>query len=198
MKKLIISIVAFTSLTLFSFKAEKSTPYQVDPKASTLVWTGQKVTGEHKGNIDIASGTLLVSANKLVGGTFELNVASLTVTDITDKEKNTTLVEHLKNEDFFSTAKFPKATFAITKVESKGGDNYDITGNLTIKGITKPSTFPAVVKNSGKSLNATGKVTVNRTLYDIKYRSTNFFADLGNKAISDEFTLDVNLVAKAQ
>ena len=198
MKKVLISIVTITSLTLFSFKAEKSTAYKVDPKASTLVWTGQKVTGEHKGNIDIASGTLLVSANKLVGGTFDLNVASLTVTDITDKEKNASLVEHLKNEDFFSTAKFPKATFAITKIESKGADNYDITGNLTIKGITKPSTFSAVVKNSGKSLTAAGKVTVNRTLYDINYRSTNFFADLGNKAISDEFTLDVNLVAKAQ
>lgn len=198
MKKILISIVAFTSLTLFSFKGEKAVSYQVDAKSSSLVWTGQKVTGEHKGNIDIASGILLVSANKLVGGTFELNVASLTVTDITDKEKNASLVEHLKNEDFFSTAKFPKATFAITKVESKGGDNYDISGNLTIKGITKPSTFPAVVKNTGKNLNATGKVTVNRTLYDINYRSTNFFADLGNKAISDEFTLDVNLVAKAK
>jgi len=195
MKKIIIYIAAFTSAALFSFKAGKEVSYKVDTQKSTLVWTGKKVTGEHKGNIPVSTGTLVVADNKLKGGNFELNVAGLTVTDITDPTGNGKLVGHLKNDDFFSTDKFPKATFAITSVTSKGGDNYDIAGNLTIKGITNPVTFPAVVKTDAKSLIATGVVTVNRTKFDIKFKSASFFENLGDKAIYDDFTLDVKLVA---
>ncbi len=83
----------------------------------------------------------------------------------------------------------------ISSVESKGGDNYLVAGNLTIKGITKPVSFPAVVKTEGKTLTAKGTITVNRTQYDIKFKSASFFENLGDKAISDDFTLDVNLVA---
>ncbi len=195
MKKLFLSIAVISSAALFSFKAGKETAYKVDVKQSTLVWTGKKVTGEHTGTIPLSSGTLVLSDKKLKGGNFELDVAGLTVTDITEADKNAKLVGHLKNDDFFSTAKFPKATFVITAVTSKGGDKYDIAGNLTIKGITQPITFPAVVKSDAKILTATGTVTVNRTKFDIKFKSASFFQDLGDKAIYDDFTLDVKLVA---
>ena len=195
MKKIILYLAAFSASALFSFKAGNEASYKVDAQKSTLVWTGKKVTGEHKGNIPVSSGTLVVTDNKLKGGNFELNVAGLTVTDITDPTGNGKLVGHLKNDDFFSTDKFPKATYAITSVTSKGGNNYDIAGNLTIKGITQPVSFPAVVSVSGKTLTATGVVTVNRTKFDIKFKSASFFENLGDKAIYDDFTLDVKLVA---
>jgi polyisoprenoid-binding protein YceI len=195
MKKLLFSIAVISSAALFSFKAGKEVSYKVDTKQSTLVWTGKKVTGEHKGNIPLSSGTFVISDKKLKGGNFELDVAGITVTDITEADKNAKLVGHLKNDDFFSTAKFPKATFVITTVASKGGENYDITGNLTIKGITQPISFPALVKSDAKTLTATGVITVNRTKFDIKFKSASFFPDLGDKAIYDDFTLDVKLIA---
>lgn len=195
MKKAIIYIAALSAATLLAFKAKKETTYTVDAKQSTLVWTGKKVTGEHKGNIPVASGSFVVDGGKLKGGSFDLDVAGLTVTDITDAGPNSKLVGHLKNDDFFATDKFPKATFVITSVSGKGGNNYEVAGNLTIKGITQPISFPAVVAVSGKTLTATGLVTVNRTKFDIKFRSTNFFENLGDKAIYDDFTLDVKLVA---
>lgn len=195
MKKILLFLAAVSSAALFSFKAGKEASYKVDAKQSSLVWVGKKVTGEHKGNIEVSSGSFIIADKKLKGGNFELNVAGLTVTDIAEADKNAKLVEHLKNDDFFSTAKFPKAKFVITSVTSKGGDNYDVTGNLTIKGITHPTTFPAVVKADAKTLTATGIVTVNRTKYDIKYKSASFFENLGDKAIYDDFTLDVKLVA---
>lgn len=96
------------------------------------------------------------------------------------------------------TAKFPTARYGITAVESKDGDNYTINGNLTIKGITNPINFPAVVKIEAKNLTASGTITVNRTKFDTKYKSASFFESISDKAISDDFILDVNLVAGLQ
>jgi polyisoprenoid-binding protein YceI len=107
-------------------------------------------------------------------------------------------VGHLKNEDFFNVAKFPKSTFEVISVTPKAGDEYLVKGKLTIKGITNDVEFPATIKNDGKKLTATAKIIVDRTKYDIRYGSSSFFDNLGNKAISNEFELDLNLVASLQ
>lgn len=199
MKNSVFIALSVAALCLFAFKgAQKAKSFAVDAKQSTVVWTGKKVTGEHKGNVGLSSGKLNVVDNKLEGGTFVINLSSLTVTDITDADKNAKLVGHLKGEDFFATDKFPTSQLVITKAVNKGGEQYEITGNLTIKGITQPVTFPATVKVSDKNVTANAQITVNRTKYDIKYKSANYFENLGDKAIYDDFTLDVNLVANLE
>jgi polyisoprenoid-binding protein YceI len=190
MKKLILSFGFIAGFALSSFGQ-----YKVDLSKSTLEWSATKVTGSHKGTIGISSGNFAVTNKKLTGGTFELDVAALTVTDVKDAEMNGKLTGHLKSADFFATDKFPKATFVITSVENKDGNNCNITGNLTIKRITNPVTFPATVKIDGNILISIAVITVNRTKYDIKFRSANFFENLGDKAISDDFSLMVKLVA---
>ena len=125
-------------------------------------------------------------------------MTSIVCKDLKDAEYNGKLVGHLKNDDFFATDKFPKANFVLKSAKSTGVDTYDISGDLTIKGITKPVTFPATVKVTGKALTAVAKITVDRTLYDIKYGSGSFFDNLGDKAINNDFTLDVNMVASTK
>jgi polyisoprenoid-binding protein YceI len=71
-------------------------------------------------------------------------------------------------------------------------------GNLTIKGITNEITFPAMIKMDDKAIVTVAKIMVNRTKFDIKYGSASFFESIGDKAISDEFELDVNVVATAK
>jgi polyisoprenoid-binding protein YceI len=93
--------------------------------------------------------------------------------------------------------KFPQANLIISSVTPKGGDNYDIVGKLTIKGTTSEVKFPAVVKAEKGKLTAQAKISVDRTKYNIKYGSKSFFDNLGDKAIDNEFQLDVNLVATA-
>lgn len=168
----------------------------IDAKASKVVWVGKKVTGEHTGTVPISSGTLILDKDKLKGGSFTLDTKSLTVTDLTDNDSNGKLTGHLKGNDFFAVEKFPQSKLDITSVTAKGAGVYDVTGKLTIKGITNDVTFPATVKADGKAVAATAKITVDRTKYDIKFRSTNFFENLGDKAISNDFVLDVNLIAK--
>ena len=172
---------------------------KVDPNKSTLHWTGKKVTGEHTGNVKISKGVLTVDGNKLVGGTFDIDMKSIVNTDLTDASYNAKLVGHLKDEDFFSVEKHPVATFKITKVEpmasAKAGEpNYTITGNLTIKGITNPVTFPATVKLTGNQAEAAAKFDIDRTKWDIKYGS-GLVGTAADKVIYDNFTIDMKVFA---
>ncbi|MEJ8804297.1 YceI family protein [Pontibacter sp. H249] len=178
-----------------------ATTLNVNTESSTMKWNAKKVGGEHYGNIKLSGGTLQVNGNKLVGGDFAIDMASIVVEDITRAESNKRLTDHLKSDDFFSVEKYGTSSFKITKAsplaKSKAGEaNYTITGDLTIKGITHPITFPAIVKVSGKTAEATAAIKVDRTKYDIKYRSS-LVGTAADKIIYDTFTLDVKLVANA-
>jgi polyisoprenoid-binding protein YceI len=105
------------------------------------------------------------------------------------------LVGHLKSDDFFSVEKHPVSKFEIKDVKHKSGNQYTLTGDLTIKDITHPVSFDAAVDVKDKQLTAKGKMEVDRTLYDIKFRSGRFFSGLGDNLIYDTFTLDFDIVA---
>jgi len=183
---------------LLAFTVPAPVKYKVDTKASTLVWTGKKVTGEHRGTVPLASGELTAEGKLIKQGTFDIDLSALTVTDLTDPASNAKLVNHLKSDDFFSTTKFPKASFVVTSFAPKAGDDYVVKGKLTIKGITNDVEFPASVKSDGKKLTASAKIVIDRTKYDIRFRSASFFENLGDKAISNDFELALTLVANAQ
>ncbi|HTB99425.1 MAG TPA: YceI family protein [Ferruginibacter sp.] len=199
-KKVIISlaIAGATLITASSFisvnNKKTATVYQVDLVQSSLKWIGKKVTGEHIGNVKISNGSLTVNNNSIMGA-FDIDLSSITSTDVTDPASNAKLIGHLKSEDFFSVTKFPKASFVISTVKLKEKDQYDITGNLTIKGVTNPIAFLATIKIDANTVTATSKITIDRTKYDIKFRSTSFFSDLGDKAIDNNFILDLKLIA---
>lgn len=176
-----------------------ATALQVNTAGSTMKWNAKKVGGEHYGTIKIAQGILDVKGSKLTGGTFMIDMGSIVVEDITRPESNKRLTDHLKSDDFFGVEQYPTATFNITKAapvaKAKAGQpNYTITGNLTIKGITHPITFPATVAVKGKSATAAATIEVDRTKYDIKYRS-GLIGTAADKIIADTFTIDLKLTA---
>jgi polyisoprenoid-binding protein YceI len=198
MKASILKPFLFIALTLSlsSFLENPgSEKFQVDTQASTLIWTASKVTGTHTGAVPLASGELIVEGKGIKQGHFEIELSSLTVTDITNPEANAKLVGHLKSDDFFSTSKFPKAIFVLTSATPTSGAEYQLKGKLTIKGITHEIEFPATILRENKKITASAKITVDRTLYDIRFRSKNYFENLGDKAIDNNFTLDLKLVA---
>jgi polyisoprenoid-binding protein YceI len=176
----------------------KATTYKVDASKSELKWNGKKVTGEHYGTINLKEGSFTLDGTRLTGGSFVADMNSIVVQDLTDKEFNGKLVGHLKSEDFFATEKFPTATFVVTKATPKSNGTYDVTGNLTLKGITKPVTFPVTVTPTKEGASVKGTMVVDRAQYDMKFRSKSFFdaATLGDKMVYDDFTIEVNLVAK--
>jgi len=187
MKTIKISLAAILMIATSFVQAQD---FKVDAAKSTVKWTGEKLTGKHNGKIAIKSGSLTVKSDKITGGTFVIDMNSITNEDVESAEYNAKLVNHLKSDDFFGTAKFPEAKFVITKTTAFKGNTADVRGDLTIKGKTNSILF-TVTKN-GDAYSA--KIVVDRSKFDVKYGSKTFFEDIGDKAISDEFILDVNLV----
>lgn len=163
---------------------------KIDTSKSKITWIGKKVTGSHDGTIGFKEGVLNFKNNKLAGGSFTVDMNSITVTDLKAGQGKEKLEGHLKADDFFGTDKHATSTLVLKSVKEKTASVYAVTADLTIKGITKPVTFDLTV---GKNA-ATTTFKVDRTKYDIKYGSGSFFDGLGDKAIYDEFELTVNLV----
>lgn len=183
-------------LAVLAMAAKVANSYKVDTNSSVIVWTGYKVTGKHTGTVKIKNGTLSTDNGVLTGGSFEVDITSITCTDM-EGEYAGKLVGHLKSDDFLGAATYPTASFVITKAipqDSKG--NYKILGNLTIKGITKEVKFFANVAEANGVVNAAGKITIDRSEFNMRYGSGSFFDGLGDKTIYDEFDLQVTLVAK--
>lgn len=192
MKKIFLTLSIITGMAVFmSFdKPVKDSTYTVDTERSTIDWTAKKVGGGHTGTIKITSGSLVHNGKSLTKGSFLINMSSIT-------SDNARVTTHLKSDDFFAAEKNPNSKFEITKVTPAGADRVNIAGNLTIKGITQPIAFPATVKAQKNIIVAVANgVRVDRTKYDIKFRSKTFFLDIGDRAVDDEFELNINLVAK--
>jgi polyisoprenoid-binding protein YceI len=194
-----ILVVALASLSFVAVaKPGKKAPQtlKVDASASTFNWLAKKLTGEHNGTVKIQSGNLVTDGGKLTGGDFTVDFSTIKDLDIQGDFAGK-LETHLKSADFFDVAQFPTSTLKITKAVAKGGENYDLTGNLTIRGITQSITFPAIVKVTGKTASASAKFDIDRTKFGLTYRSKAFFENIGDKMIYDNFTVDVKIVASA-
>ncbi|MDH7444542.1 YceI family protein [Aquimarina sp. 2201CG14-23] len=178
-------ILAITLIATASLYAQQKT---IKTSESTINWTGKKVTGQHTGTLNFTSGFLTFENNALSGGEFVVDMTSIEVTDLEAGKGKEKLEGHLSSDDFFGIKNHADAKLVITKSTRING-GYQVTGDLTIKGKTNPITFDLEV-NRGS---AKTTLNVDRTKYDIKYGSGSFFDNLGDKAISDEFELAINL-----
>lgn len=191
-----LAAISFILLGIVTFSYAQS--FVVNKDQSTVKWNGKKVGGEHYGTIKFSSGTLQVNNGQVSTGVFEMDMTSIVCEDITNEGTNQRLVNHLKSDDFFSVESNPTSRMSITGVKKTSGNEYEFSGNLTIKGITNPITFKATTDVSGSTLRASGVMVVDRAKYDIKFRSGSFFQNLGDNLIYDDFTLDFSLVANVQ
>lgn len=182
-------------------KAKKQT-VKLDTSASVLKWTGRKITGSHDGTIKLKQGTVTLVNGAITGGELVVDMKSIENRDVASAEYKAKLVNHLKNDDFFSVDKFPTAKFKISAVEplkeAKDGATHTITGDLTIKGITNAVSFPATVSVDGKTAQAKGTAIIDRTKWDIRYGSGKFFENLGDKTIHDDFDIEFQLSGKVK
>lgn len=190
MKKnaLILALAIVTGATANTKNPVEEVKKEVNTEKSTVTWKAYKVTGSHYGEVDLENGALVFDGEQLTGGEFTVNMTTLVATDLEGESKGK-LEGHLKSEDFFSVSEFPKANLVITEVESTGKNSYEVTGDLTIKGITKPITFDMSVYGN----KATATLKVDRAEYNVRYGSGSFFDNLGDKTIYDEFDLVVDL-----
>ena len=178
-------IVAFMTFSFTTIDGDKK---EIKLESSKVVWKGYKVTGSHVGIISIKSGHLNFDNDILTGGSFEIDMSTITVTDLEGEYKGK-LEGHLKSDDFFGVEKFPIATLHFTKVKSVEKNSYEVAGDITIKGKTETVSFNVSVY--GNKANVSLKI--DRTKFDVRYGSTSFFDGLKDKAIYDEFDLVADL-----
>lgn len=174
---------------------------KVNAKESTIFWTGKKVTGEHTGTLKFSEGNVIIENGVPSKVNLTLDMKTITVTDIEDPEYNAKLTGHLNSPDFFSTEAHSEGTFETTSITPISGAkdreaNYTVKGNLILKGITHEIEFPAFVAIKNKMMVANGKITIDRSKWDIRYGSDSFFDGLGDKMIYDAIEMNFVLSAK--
>lgn len=165
--------------------------WKIDTTESKIEWVATKVSGYHTGTVNIKDGELNIQDGKPTGGNFVLDMTSIIVSGPpqNDEKSNNKLLTHLKSPDFFEVSAHPIATFVITSITPFSGTVKDttdpsqetiskykvanpthtISGNLTIKGITKNIEFPASIIVSNNSANAIAKFNVDRREWNIVY-----------------------------
>ncbi|UCE69978.1 MAG: YceI family protein [Flavobacteriaceae bacterium] len=189
MKRSIFTLtLAFFTAGIYATEPVAEKKVEVKANESTVAWKAYKVTGSHTGTVDLKSGGLVFDNGILKGGEFIVDMTSITCTDLEGEYKQK-LEGHLKSDDFFSVASYETAKLVFTNSKPSGKTSYEVTGELTIKGITKPVTFDVSVYGS----KATATLKIDRAEYDVRYGSGSFFDNLGDKTIYDEFDLVVDL-----
>ncbi|MDA3615980.1 YceI family protein [Polluticaenibacter yanchengensis] len=152
--------------------------FTVDTVGSKVSWVGTKIGGSHAGDFKLTEGSLTVTDGKLSAGKFVISVASNNVTDIDEANGKSKLEGHLASADFFEVEKFPTASFEITgvtvadsSVASKVANaNAVISGNLTLKGVTKNISFPAAVVATETSVEAKADFDIDRSEWGLNYK----------------------------
>ncbi|MEP3389017.1 MAG: YceI family protein [Reichenbachiella sp.] len=142
---------------------------------SNIYWKGTKMlgAGKHEGEIEIESGYLVTKNNLLINGSCLADMTTIGVTDIPEHESvpKNNLNNHLKSSDFFDVEKFPTSEFKITNVRQITSDSLLISGNLTLKDITKNLEFGAKYQDKLFST----KFTFDRLQWNVAYEGN--FAD---------------------
>lgn len=173
--------------------APTASTYMVDAGSSMIKWEGSKVSGSHFGTLNITDGKLMVADGMITGGEFNMDMNSITVTDLEPGKGKEKLEGHLKTGDFFEVEKYGTAKFVITgaKPVTEDGVTHHVTGNLTMRDITKSITIPVEVAMSGDALTAkTPAFTIDRNEWGIDYAGAE--DNLINKNIGLEIQLKAN------
>jgi polyisoprenoid-binding protein YceI len=201
MKNLVLSFFALVISVVSLAQTAKTMPTIVTSTViadqSSIKWTGKKVMGSHWGQLMVQSGNIDMKSSNSWAGKIVVDMQSIDCKDLEGESKGK-LEGHLKADDFFGVAKFPTATINVISATSKGGNDYMVTANLTIKGITEKMTFPATIEVYDENVTVMANLSVDRTKFGIKYGSSSFFDKLGDKAIENNFDLEVKIVSKKQ
>ncbi len=171
------------------------TKWELNQKESKLMWMGKPIVGSgHEGTIHLISGSIVTSSSgQITKGELEVDMNTIKNTDMKPADGGKDLEEHLKNDDFFLVAKFPRANFSILKVVPNATGQIKITGLLTIKGVTNQVEFTATTTSSKESITVKGDLIIDRTKWDINYQSKSIFKNLKDGIISDEIKISVDL-----
>jgi len=165
--------------------AAQGTRYLITPQNSRIEFVGSKVTGSHNGSFQDFSGQVDYAGN------VEQSRVNITIKTDSITTDTADLTKHLKTADFFDVAKYPEATFVSTAIKAGGekGASHTVTGNLTMHGVTKSVSFPAMIAVTPGIASVDANFSVNRKDFGINY------AGVANNLIRDDVVLTLTIRA---
>lgn len=178
--------------------------YRIDPENSRLEWIGRNLNNRHFGRIDVQGGDLVITEGRLTAGSIVLDMNTIANLDLQDPVWRDMLITHLKSDDFFGVENFPTASFTLTGWEEQEGasaeaPNGSVTGDLTIKDVTRRGSFPAIVApQPDGSIKAHAAFDIDRTLWNVNYGSCKLFERLGMHLVHDLISLELFVVARSE
>lgn len=199
MLKALISIALV--IPAVAFAAPKQV--NIDSQSSTVTWSGGKAftSDKHSGSVALSGGSLMMDGEKITGGELVVDMTTIKNEDIKDAGMQAKLVGHLHSPDFFDTTNHKQAKFVIKKATAGKNGEYTFSGDMTIRGKTQPQTVKAKVVKENNLWVATGTIEVDRTKFDVKYNSKDFFPDMlksaKDKVINNNISLSFTVKTAA-
>ena len=164
--------------------------YVVNKEESQVSWQAEKVLAEHTGKVNVKSGEFMIESGKLVSGEIVIDMATIS----TDEEIEA-LENHLKSDDFFNITNYPEARLSLlSATKTTGAHDYEARAEMTIKGITNEIMLPLSLEEVDGNVVVSSNFSIDRTKWEINFRSGKFFQDLGDNMIKDEINFQVRLV----
>lgn len=154
-------------------------------RESMVAFTGAKVTGIHEGKFPAFRGSMSVPNNDINQAQVKIEIETGSV--VSDNPK---LTGHLKSADFFDVEQFPKALFVSTQISQAEGGKANVTGNLTLHGVTKQISFPATIMQADGRFVTTAEFGINRKDFGIVYPGR------PDDLIKDEVLIRLNIIAQ--
>ena len=185
MKRLLLALAALASAAALSAET-----YTIDPVHSSLGFNLRHLVSKFSGSFTKVSGTVTYDAAAPEKSSVEATIAINSVNTADEKRNG-----HLLSADFFDAAKFPTASFKSKAWKKTGENTFDVTGDLTIKGVTKEVTLQAALLGTGPGM---GGATV--TGWEVTTRlnksdyGVNGPAMLG-KVLGDEVAITISIEA---
>jgi len=176
--------------------------YSIDVSASVIEWSGRNINNRHHGRISLASGAVVFDRGNLKGGNFVIDMHTIRNLDLDDEGWRSMLIRHLVSDDFFDVELYPSAALTLTGWEpiadaTPGTANGIISADLTIKDVTAPVSFPAmIVPQEDGSIKAQAAFDIDRTNWNIRYGSGKLYERLGMHLVNDLISFELFLVAR--
>jgi polyisoprenoid-binding protein YceI len=173
-----------------------SKTYKIDKSHSEAVFQVRHLVTKVRGRFTDFEGTVQLDDERpeLSSVNFTIHATSI---DTAEKDRDT----HLRSADFFDVEKFATITFASTGVAKRGSDTFDVTGNLTIHGVSKPITLPVTHLGTAKDpwgnerVGFEAETSINRKDYGLAWNAA---LETGGFLVGDEVKVSLSVQAIAQ
>jgi polyisoprenoid-binding protein YceI len=168
--------------------------YTLDPAHTRIGFVARHaMVTKVRGSFDEFAGTAVLDGANPANSRVEVTIEAASI-----DTRNAQRDEHLRGNDFLAMQEYPKITFASTGVRQAGETTFEVTGDLTIKGVTNEITIPFEFEGAAKDpfgnqrVGFEGSVTINRRDYGVTWNAA---LEGGGVLVSDKVTLEFEISA---